>query len=167
MTEEELKALPRLNLGCGRMILEDVTNVDIADLPGVDLVHNLDAAEPWPWPDGSIGYIIASHVFEHVERPVWFMTEAHRVLADDGLIDLRCPWYLHRNAYTDPTHRRYCTEETWDYWCEGTGLFAEYGSGMGGGPGGARYKKLHWQLNPIRGGPEAAEIQVVLAKLPA
>lgn len=162
--QERLDALPKLNLGCGRLILEDFVNVDVVELAGVDVVCDLDSA-PWPWPDDSVGYIIASHVFEHVEHPVLFMTEAHRVLASGGAIDIRCPWYLHRNAYTDPTHRRYCTEETWDYWCEGTSLFAQYGSGMGSGPAGARFKKLMVRANPIVGGTELAEVQAVLGKL--
>jgi hypothetical protein len=35
-------SLKRLNLGCGRNIKKDWVNLDSADLPGVDVVHNVE-----------------------------------------------------------------------------------------------------------------------------
>src|SRR6478672_3176660 len=100
--------LIKLNLGCGPHIADGYVNVDIVPLPGVDLVADLD--EPWPWPDGSVAEILASHLFEHVDKPLLFMAEAWRVLADDGILDIRVPYYRHIFAFTDPTHKRFCTE---------------------------------------------------------
>jgi hypothetical protein len=51
------------------------------------------------------------------------MAEAHRVLHVAGWLHIEVPHYQSRNAFTDPTHRRYCTEETFCYWVPGTWLW--------------------------------------------
>ena len=111
----------RLNLGCGRKILEGYINSDVVALEGVDVVLNAD--DIWPWDDGSIDEILAEHVFEHVNNPIHFMTEAHRVLADDGLLHIIVPSWQSIDAFTDPTHKRFCTVNTFDYWLPGTPHF--------------------------------------------
>jgi len=151
--------LPKLNLGCGLDAREGFINADIVALPGVDVVCDLD--QLWPWKDSTAGYIVAAHVFEHVTDPVKFMTEAHRVLVAEGVLDIRCPYYRHPNAFTDPTHRRFATEHMWDYWIRGTMLNQVYGPGMGAGQGGAEFKQLRVGLN----GNDGAEVQIILVKL--
>jgi hypothetical protein len=63
---------------------------------------------------------------------VGFMGEAWRVLSPGGRLHLEVPHYTSRNSFTDPTHRRHCTEETWDYWCVGTPLNGSNGAVYGG-----------------------------------
>lgn len=121
----------RLNLGCGSRLAEDFVNVDIAKLDGVDVVHDLDVI-PWPWEDGSAEKIVAQDVFEHVANPIGFMTESHRVLQTGGLLVIKSPHWMHQDAYTDPTHRRFCTEYTWDYWIPGTVLYNDHNPAYGG-----------------------------------
>lgn len=106
-------------------------NVDVADLPEVDVVHDLDV-HPWPWEDHSVVEIVAQDLFEHLADPVGFMTESHRVLETGGNLLLKCPHWRHQDAYTDPTHRRFCTEYTWDYWIEGTALYERHNGAYGG-----------------------------------
>jgi SAM-dependent methyltransferase len=120
-----------LNLGCGSDRLDGFVNVDIAALPEVDVVHDLDVL-PWPWKDGSVQQILAQDVFEHVANPIGFMTESHRVLEPGGLLTLKSPHWRHRDAFTDPTHRRFCTEHTWDYWIKDTHLYERHGRAYGG-----------------------------------
>ncbi len=117
----------RLNLGAGYDILAGWINTDIAALPGIDVVHDLDSA-PWPWESGSFSEVRATDVFEHVGDPVLFMNECWRVLKPGGVLRIRSPHWRHENAYTDPTHRRYCTEKTWDYWVKGTEFHGKYGA---------------------------------------
>ncbi len=161
--------LVKLNLGCGQDIAEGFVNVDLIALPGVDVVADLD--EPWPWKDGTVEYIKASHVYEHVRNPVLFMTEAHRVLAPGGLLDVRVPggvylpgitgyWIPHQHAFTDPTHRTICTPLSWDYWCRGTDLYRAYGPGLGGGPDGATFDMQKLCAN----GEQQEELQCVMQK---
>lgn len=123
--------MKRLNLGCGSDIMTGWINSDVVQLPGVDVVHDLDEA-PWPWESESIDAIRAIDLFEHVGNPITFMNESHRVLKPGGYLHIRSPHWKHENAFTDPTHRRFCTERTWDYWTEGTEFNRKYGSAYGG-----------------------------------
>lgn len=146
-----------LNLGCGADIQDGMVNADIVALPGVDVVCDLD--QPWPWQAGAVDWIKASHVFEHVDNPVLFITEAHRVLRPGGLLDVRVPFWQHPNAFTDPTHRRYCTEHTFDYWVPGQALHEGYGPALGSGP--ARFAYVELTLN----GNEQEEFRALMRKL--
>lgn len=110
-----------LNLGCGRMIHPDRVNVDSWAGNGVDVVCDLDSF-PWPWADGEGDAIHAEHIFEHVEHPLEFMREAWRVLRPGGVLHLVVPHFQSPNAFTDPTHRRFCTHDTFRYWVRGTWL---------------------------------------------
>ena len=122
----------RLNLGCGSdPRAEGVVNVDIAALDNVDVVHDLDVV-PWPFDDGSVDGILGQDVFEHVANPIGFMTESHRVLELGGTLLIKSPHFRHRDAFTDPTHRRFCTEHTWDYWIKGTHLYERHNAAYGG-----------------------------------
>lgn len=151
--------LIKLNLGCGPSTAEGFVNVDIVPLPGVDLVADLD--QPWPWADDSVSYIVASHLFEHVDKPILFMAEAWRVLAADGILDIRVPHWQHIFAYSDPTHKRYCTELTFDYWIPGAGLHQAYGAGFGSVKGGPRFACE----GKTMAGEQHEELRVILRKL--
>jgi SAM-dependent methyltransferase len=120
-----------LNVGCGRFPVAGAVNLDAVAGPGVDVVWDLDDA-PWPFGDGEFTRVQGVQVFEHVANPVGFMCEAWRVLGVGGVLHLEVPHYLSCNSFTDPTHRRHCTEETWDYWCVGTPLNGSNGAVYGG-----------------------------------
>ena len=116
----------RLNLGSGSEPRKPgIVNVDIAALPEVDVVHDLDVV-PWPFDDASAEMILAQDVFEHVGNPIGFMTECHRVLETGGELVMKVPHFRHQDAFTDPTHRRFCTEHTFDYWIKGTVLYERH-----------------------------------------
>lgn len=123
----------KLNLGCGPAAAEGFTNVDWVAWPGVDVIADLD--KPWPWDDGSVQFILASHVFEHLSEPVHFMTEAWRVLqsatdvSPGGVLLVCVPYYKHQNSFADPTHKRHCTEHSFDYWIDGAPYHIQYGAG--------------------------------------
>lgn len=144
----------RLNLGCGTDLREGWVNVDRSAVPGVDVVHDLDRG-PWPFQDGEADRILARDVFEHVNDPIMFMTECWRVLEPDGALFLKTPHWRHRDAYTDPTHRRYSTEATFDYWIPGTVLYHLHNAAYGG---------VAFQSGPLQ--VQAGAIHVTLFKVP-
>ena len=112
----------KINLGSGRKPLEGHVNVDQVKLPGVDVIADLDVA-PWPFKDACAEFIAAWHVFEHVADPCMFMTECHRILRPGGQLEVISPLFAHFTAFVDPTHRRFCAPETWDFWVPGTTFY--------------------------------------------
>jgi SAM-dependent methyltransferase len=146
----------RLNLGCGTRPEYGWNNVDIVDLPGVDEVWDLDVT-PWPWIDECCALIRARHVFEHLADPVGFMRESWRVLVPGGELNIVSPYWRHVSAFTDPTHRRFCTEWTWDYWVPGTAYYEGHNAVYGG----VAFSKSR---SAVLGG---SELDVTLRKLPA
>ncbi len=98
----------KLNIGCGRDTRPGFINMDRHAWPGdsshpaVDLVHDLEDA-PWPFQDGSVDYILASHVLEHIFRFELVWSEIARILKPGALIEVRVP-YGHNY---DPYHIRY------------------------------------------------------------
>lgn len=74
----------KLNLGCNVHPEPGFVNVDMRQFPGVDVVCDLN--EKWPWEDGSVAFIKAWDVVEHLKSPPHTMNEAWRVLIPaDGL----------------------------------------------------------------------------------
>lgn len=120
----------RLNLGAGSRPAAGWVNVDAVPQDGIDQVADLNVL-PWPWKDGEAEEIAAFDVFEHVDNPVAFMTECHRILAPGGKLSIHTTWIGNPDSFTDPTHRRFCTEQTFDYWIEGTAMHRTYGRAYG------------------------------------
>jgi SAM-dependent methyltransferase len=93
----------RLNLGCGTDIRPGYVNLDIAPLPGVDVVHDI-AELPLPFPDGRFDEIVCKDILEHVEYAD-VLRELHRILRPGGLLHVEAPHFTSRAVYLDPTHR--------------------------------------------------------------
>jgi predicted SAM-dependent methyltransferase len=121
----------RLNLGCGQHRATGWTGVDLFEGPAVDVIHNLDVG-PWPWEAGSVAAILARHIFEHVNDAPLFMAECHRILTPGGKLYIETPHWKSRDAYTDPTHKRFPTEHTFDYWVKDRPLRVHHGGAYGG-----------------------------------
>lgn len=98
-------------------------NVDHHPFPGIDELFDVD--NPWPWNNESATEVYARDLFEHVNDPVWFVTEAHRVLVVGGLLIVIVPDYRSPDAFSDPTHRRFCTPQTFNHWVPGTAQYQE------------------------------------------
>lgn len=122
-----------LNVGCGASSnrASGWVNLDAHPYPGVQVVHDLDVI-PWPFADTSFDHVQAIQVFEHVHNPVGFMTETWRVLRPGGTVWLTTPHFQSENAFTDPTHVRFCTPRSWDYWIAGRPLFNQFNPAYGG-----------------------------------
>src|SRR3990167_342786 len=55
----------KIDLGGGGNPQPGFINLDLRDLPTVDIVHNLELF-PWPLPDECASLVMASHLLEHV-----------------------------------------------------------------------------------------------------
>ena len=114
----------RLNLGCGQMLLDGWVNVDI--VPGADVTHDLDV-HPWPWPNQVAAAILAHDIYEHVNDPLGFMAECWRVLEPGAPLSIKTTHWQGSSCYDDPTHKRFLTERSFDYWIPGTEKYERYG----------------------------------------
>jgi len=104
----------RLNMGCGRDIRAGYVNADSKRLPGVDVVCDF-SRYPWPFRTDAFDEVIAVHIIEHLPDTIRVMEELHRITAPGAVVLIEVPHYKHVNAYKDPTHVRFFSEETFDY----------------------------------------------------
>lgn len=151
------EALIRVNLGCGSLPEDGWVNLDSEPLPGVDVVHDLNEF-PWPFEDGCAERVKAFDIFEHVcpgPMALDFMAECHRILAPGGQLWIHTVHFQSRNAWTDPTHIRASTEETFDYWCPPTYLNRRYGKAYARG---RHFEKVRVYLD---GGDVAAVLRKI------
>jgi ubiquinone/menaquinone biosynthesis C-methylase UbiE len=113
-----MKEMKKLNLGCGADIKEGYINLDFMKLPGVDIVHNINQF-PWPFKDNEFDLVFASHVLEHVEDLVKTMKELKRICKNNAKIIIRGPHFSCGVSYRDPTHKRFFSYFTFDYFEKG------------------------------------------------
>ncbi len=110
----------------------------------------------------SAEYILASHVFEHLNNPVLFMTESWRVLEAGGVLQVCVPYYKHPNSFADPTHKRHCTEHTFDYWIDGAPYHIQYGLGYHSPP--VLFKALRMEFGKYEGEIVPNEMRIFMEK---
>ncbi len=102
----------KVNLGAGTDIQPDFINVDLVELPGIDVVHNL-MHYPWPFDDATVSHIRAIDVLEHLppyigekSGVIAFIEEAHRILQPGGELYIQTPGWRAEFLWIDPTHVR-------------------------------------------------------------
>ncbi len=104
-----------IELGCGPY-KKDTTyiGIDLLDLPGVDIVHNLEEGLAFI-PDASVDVVTSSHVLEHLVQFDQMMQEIHRILKKDGVHKVVVPHWSNPHYYSDYTHKRFFGLYTFDY----------------------------------------------------
>ena len=113
MSEIKLK----VDLGCGESKREGFIGVDIAPLPGVDIVHDL-AITPWPLEADTVEEVFCSHYLEHVHDLMKFFNELYRVMRVGGKASFVVPYGDNVRAWQDPTHVRPIYEASFLYYDE-------------------------------------------------
>lgn len=109
----EAKGL-NLNLGAGTDILSGWINHDVAALPGIDCVHDLNV-RPWPWESGSVAEIKIYDVLEHLKDLIPSIEEIWRILQPGGICRVSVPYWNSWCAAADPTHQRAFHEITFQF----------------------------------------------------
>ena len=120
----EIESEHKLNLGCGNDIREGWVNLDIAPLPGVDVVHNLEEL-PLPFEDEEFDHIRAQDILEHLEY-IPLLKEIHRILKPGGTISIRVPHFTSRYNFNDLTHKKMFSSKTTDFFVQGASYGRDY-----------------------------------------
>ncbi len=119
----------RIDIGCGKNKREGFLGVDILDFEGLDIVLNA-GVEKWPFKDGSVDEVHASHFVEHLEAAerIHFVNEVHRVLKNPeydgagklikGFATITTPHWSSQRAYGDLTHKWPPVSEFWYYYLD-------------------------------------------------
>lgn len=94
----------RLNLGCGTDIRADFVNIDIRELPGVDVVADVRDLSAY-FGRGQVDYILALDIVEHFPQSETREILGHwaSLLRPGGTLEIQCPDVAHasRIAYSD------------------------------------------------------------------
>lgn len=107
----------RLNLGCGKHIRSGWVNLVVVKIPGVDVVHDITQL-PLPFPNNEFDWISCKDILEHIEYiPV--LKDLHRVLKPGGRLEIRMPHFTSKDSFSDPTHRKLFTVQTFRYFVLG------------------------------------------------
>ena len=107
----------KLNLGCGNDYLKGYINCDISKDVGPDKIVDLE--KKLPFKDNSVDEIVANHVLGHISNFIHLMEELHRICKKGAIIKIRVPYFAYPGAFQDPTHVRFFTLKTFNYFEEG------------------------------------------------
>ncbi|MFH1451642.1 MAG: methyltransferase domain-containing protein [archaeon] len=105
----------RLNVGCGRDIMNGYVNLDFVKLPGVNVVHDLRKF-PWPFKENEFDKIFISHYLEHVDDFERTLIELKRISKNGAIITIRVPHFSCGVTYRDPTHKVFYSYFSFDYY---------------------------------------------------
>ena len=109
--DADLNGLRKIDVGGGLFGKEGYETVDITN---GDIIADLN--QPWPFKDGEIGVLNASHLIEHLVDKQHTMNEIHRVLAHGGWAFIEVPSTDGRGAFQDPTHVSYWNQNSFLYY---------------------------------------------------
>jgi ubiquinone/menaquinone biosynthesis C-methylase UbiE len=99
-----------LDVGCGTNKLPGAIGIDISQLDGVDIIHDLNII-PWKGiEDGSFDWVLMKDVLEHLNDPINVIKEAYRILKPDGKLYIRVTYWNHKYSFSDPTHKHAFSE---------------------------------------------------------
>jgi len=110
----DLSESKKLHLGCGNLIKKGWINHDLVNLPGVDVVHDLNEY-PWPWENESFDEVHMANVLEHLPNTIKVMEELYRITKLGAKIYIEVPYWNSWEAITDPTHVTAFNEFTFDF----------------------------------------------------
>lgn len=111
-----------LDLACGGTKTPGTVGIDQLELPGVDIVHNLNQT-PYPFEDDTFDKVVCINGMEHFEKPLDVMAELHRICKRGGVIYIATPHFSSVDFYTDPTHLHPFSSRSFDFLVPGTQLF--------------------------------------------
>ncbi len=108
-------------MGCGLRKHPGAIGIDKNPRSHADIIHDLDQF-PYPFADDEFDEILCDNVLEHLHDVIGVMEEIHRIVRPGGMVTIVVPFFSHRNAFTDPTHKHFFGTRSFDYFLEGVSL---------------------------------------------
>lgn len=105
----------KLNLGCGDDYREGWVNADVRPTVGSDVVLHMDAPR-LPFVSETFDHVLIDNVLEHSVDLFNLLKELHRVATPEATLVFRGPHWNSAGAWSDPTHTRPFTRETFDHY---------------------------------------------------
>lgn len=107
--------LPRvvIDLGCGPNKLPGSFGFDRQRHAGVNVICDIERGLPIK--DNCVHLVHMSHIVEHARDLIGLMEDVYRVSRPGAEVRVVAPYYTSRGAFRDPTHVRYITEDTFQY----------------------------------------------------
>ncbi len=102
-----------IDLGCGSRKQDGHIGIDRHCFKGVDLIADIDKAIPLK--DNTVEGIYSSYFLEHTTNLILVFQEIYRVCKNKAFVVITVPYYASINAFKDPTHRNFFTEDTFRY----------------------------------------------------
>ncbi len=102
-----------LDIGSGGLKQQATFGVDIRLVEGVDIVCDFERVLPFK--SDSIAVVYSIHSVEHMHDLIHFMEELYRICQPGACVYIKTPYYTSRKAFIDPTHVRFMTEESFEY----------------------------------------------------
>lgn len=107
-----------LDVGCGRAKYPGAIGLDINPRTDADVIADLNRP-PWPFARDTFDRIFCRHIIEHVQDPIAFMEEVHRIARPGAQVEIVTPHFSNRYSFTDPTHLRHLGWRSFDYFSGG------------------------------------------------
>ncbi len=109
----------KIHLGCGKDYKEGYVNIDTSSEVNPDKVWDLEET-PLPFKEDSVEEVVAYHVLEHVKNFIPLMHDLRRICKKGARIHIKTPFYSSWGQFNDPTHVRYFSPFTFNYFKKGT-----------------------------------------------
>lgn len=108
--------LRKIEIGCGKTKTEGYIGMDRFQLPGVDIVADLN--DTFPIEDNSVDVVYACHSLEHLDSMEKTMSEIYRICKHKAIVQVLAPYYYatlntanfyHVNVFNEDTFRFFTT----------------------------------------------------------
>jgi SAM-dependent methyltransferase len=119
--------MTKLLLGGGTLTKPGFTNIDILDLPGVDIVHDIQTGIPFD--DNSVDMVLADNSFMYFHDVQFVMEEIWRVCKPNAMVVIKVPYYMSESGFKDIADVKRFTERTFEHFDRSyveRGLLPEY-----------------------------------------
>lgn len=108
-----MKELKKLNIGCGTDIKKGWINLDSVNIPGVDIVYDVEKT-PLPFKDEEFDEILCQDIMEHLDY-IPLLRELYRILKKGSKLRIRVPHFTSAYNFIDPTHKRFFSFRTFEF----------------------------------------------------